>query len=661
MLGHIKKSTIPYLLVLLAELFILVSVVLKMNGTEALIAHIPTDMFTCTEVTESGMSFESAVFPVSVGVLRIRAELSGEAWVSGVINVSDIEETQYKRISMSSIYIAPEQKSAVFEVYVEQPTYAKVVFSQIGGQKPLIDNLAVFMTPLRARMKAVILLCVFGLLDLLILIRIRIKEGKTKVSDLVIPAILAGSVVLMSVPLFTDYIFLGADGDVHYLRMESLYRTLRSGAGFPVRIDAYCLYDHGYAFSVFYPDLFLLFPVLLRFCGFSILFSFKAYVFAANLAAIVIAYYAFGLCTKEKYAALLGAVLYAWNPYRLYNVYGRMALGEYTAMTFFPLVIAAVYLLLTRDQEKKEYAKYKFLLIAGMSGIIESHVLSTVMITVFLVVVCLANIRAFLRKKCVIQVAEAIVITALLNLYTLYPLAHMIIGDAYVYENVLQESIQGKGTSPAAAFQFVPYRGGAQVRMYNAEPDQIGTVNMLILVLAIIILLMMRRHAEKQHTENGSKEIRAVRKTLWGILVLWVMTTPYFPWDFLGKLPGFGFLVRSIQFPARLFSLLAAVCAFLAVLWMALVLQQKDDFRLREIRYLFTGLVAAELILGAFFLDDTLNTTSPIWLINRDSYAAISVGKAEYLPEGTSLWDYRYHDPVLEDGMVMEEYQTNDL
>ena len=86
---------------------------------------------------------------------------------------------------------------------------------------------------------------------------------------------------------------LGADGSFHLLRIEGLKETLLSGEQFPVRVQENWLYGHGYAVSSFYGDLPLLFPVLLRLIGFSLMDAYKLFVLAVLAGTAIIAYISF--------------------------------------------------------------------------------------------------------------------------------------------------------------------------------------------------------------------------------------------------------------------------------------------------------------------------------------------------------------------------------
>ncbi len=77
------------------------------------------------------------------------------------------------------------------------------------------------------------------------------------------------------------------------------------------------------------------------------------------------------------------------------NVNIRAAAGEYTAMTFLPLIVAGMYMIYT--SEKLTYKEWRFLTF-GMAGVIMSHVVTGEIIVINLLLLCLILIKKTLKK-----------------------------------------------------------------------------------------------------------------------------------------------------------------------------------------------------------------------------------------------------------------------
>ena len=143
--------------------------------------------------------------------------------------------------------------------------------------------------------------------------------------------------LFVSLPLAMKGIPNGDDLGVHYLRIESIVQAIRSRQ-FPARISGVTLYGLGYPFSIFYNDIFLYFPAVLRLLGFSVNTAYKIYVFSINLLTAAISWYSFKEIFRNGKLSILLTLLYSASSYRMLNIWTRGAVGEYTAQCFFPSV-----------------------------------------------------------------------------------------------------------------------------------------------------------------------------------------------------------------------------------------------------------------------------------------------------------------------------------
>ena len=183
-------------------------------------------------------------------------------------------------------------------------------------------------------------------------------------------------VVGCSIPLAVDYLFLNShDLYFHLMRIEGIRAGLENGM-FPVRIQPGWLNGHGYAASVFYGDFFLYVPALLRYFGVSVQAAYKCYVVMIHMLTVGISYYSFSRMSRPR-IGLVCTVLYSLNIYRLTCIYTRAAVGEYTAMTFMPLVLYGLWLLYTMPEDSKRHRDSWIPITAGCTGIFLSHMIST--------------------------------------------------------------------------------------------------------------------------------------------------------------------------------------------------------------------------------------------------------------------------------------------
>ena len=83
-------------------------------------------------------------------------------------------------------------------------------------------------------------------------------------------------------------------------------------------------------------------------------------------------------------------MLYTLSCYRLVCVYTRAAVGEFTAMAFFPLVLLGLYGIYTKD--KPRFADWLPMSL-GMAAMVQSHLLSCELTALLLAVFCLLHLR----------------------------------------------------------------------------------------------------------------------------------------------------------------------------------------------------------------------------------------------------------------------------
>ncbi|MBQ9438389.1 MAG: hypothetical protein IJU50_08650 [Lachnospiraceae bacterium] len=180
-----------------------------------------------------------------------------------------------------------------------------------------------------------------------------------------------------SYPLFTNYGFSADDLDHFFLRVEGLSKGLKM-LSFPVKVDPFWIEDRGYAESVFYGNLLLHFPALLRLFQVPLFQVWKAYILFINLLTASVSVYSFLRLGKNRHAAYGAACLYVLFPHRLFDLYVRTAAGEYTAAAFLPLVLLGLYEIFQEEpEEKSQGRKGVVFLVIGLSGIITAHFLST--------------------------------------------------------------------------------------------------------------------------------------------------------------------------------------------------------------------------------------------------------------------------------------------
>ncbi|MBO4901787.1 MAG: hypothetical protein J5518_03225 [Lachnospiraceae bacterium] len=174
------------------------------------------------------------------------------------------------------------------------------------------------------------------------------------------------TVIAVCSPVITKYCINGHDLDYHLLRIESLKEGILMGRPFG-RINVLFFGGAGYASSLFYPDLFLYIPALLRVCGAGINASYHIYIALCICLTYLGTQYCVKKMTGSPYAAIMASVLMVTSPYYLGDIYIRSAVGEYTAFIFLPFILYGIYNVLYEGMDRP------YILAIGYAGVLLCH------------------------------------------------------------------------------------------------------------------------------------------------------------------------------------------------------------------------------------------------------------------------------------------------
>lgn len=602
--------------------------------------------------------YYSDLFVLNPGVYQLRMYTGDH---DGILYPTvQVQESSFQALRCNGNNVYAHMCEMKIEVYVvDKLDSAFVSCSYIGETGQPIESIELYRTSIGWRMLTfIVLLAAIGL-NLLIWLRESVLKNTISIEQVIVVGVLAFGILLAYLPYATDYMNVGADGAFHLLRIEGLKETLLHGQQFPVRVQEYWLYGHGYAVSSFYGDLLLFFPVLLRLIGFSLMDAYKFFVLAVLAGTAVIAYCSFYRCTGSRYGALLGSVLYELAPYHIYNIYNRNAVGEYLGMMFLPMVICGFYRIYTQDEKKKDYLRAKVPLIVGLSGILLSHILTCEMTVVALVLAALVMWRKTFRKETLRELVKAAGFFVLVNAWFWIPLLKMLSVDKYRLSDIVTQDIQYKGTRIAGILQMYPYVGGAQTEMYNCEPIQIGAALWTILVCYIAVRLCRR---EKSAANPYDKVMKW--GTLLGVLVLF-LSTRYFPWDMVAQIPGIGLLATAMQFPTRLLAIATLFVSFTAAFFVPWLREESAHWKVQAASMVKTGSAIAIAVIALwatlYHVNEISYIIDPIRLYSAENLGNTSVINGEYLLKGMDVLQMQYHAPIADEGLLWGDYDKKGL
>ena len=403
--------------------------------------------------------------------------------------------------------------------------------------------------------------------------------------------------LFISIPLYNSDYIKGDDSTFHMSRIEGIKTSLSYGY-FPTRIHLFTVFDYGYGSGLFYPDIFLYFPAILRLLGFDFVLTYKIFIFLLNFLAIGSAYLAAKNIMNSHDAGIAAAILYAFAAYRIIDFYNRGAVGEALAFVFIPWIIWGFYEIF--DGKPHHWP----ILAVGFIGITCSHVITLAMAGFLSLLFLIGSFRKILENKEIfLSIIKAFAVTICVTAFFLLPLFEQLIenstGLVYTDKNPMQGGLPFRTIFTAYADWYAP-----------AKPS----VGYPLLIVSIFPLIFYKNQSEIKRTLNVL--------VLFGILSV-LMTTKLFPWD---KFVGIN---QIIQFPWRFLTIATPLFVIAGGGYISIIPPIKSK-----------SLVLMMLVMACSLY--TIPAFSAILQSNRINVRGYHleqnrVGNGEYLPNGADI------------------------
>ena len=441
-------------------------------------------------------------------------------------------------------------------------------------------------------------------------------------------------ILMASIPLFNNYLIRGHDIYFHLMRIEGLAQGLRAGE-FPVRIQPAWYDGYGYAVSVFYSDLFLYPAALLRLLGISLQDAYKVYVVLCNIATTLISGYSFGKIFRKREIGVFGSCLYTLAPYRLVNLYTRGALGEYTGMIFWPLLIYSCILLLNEDRNKVQLQKGAVLMGISMAGMLQSHMLTAEIACMVLLLLVIVHCRRIFHKEVILAGCGAVAVALGLSAWFLIPFLDYMLFGRFNINSIRNNDImiQGQGTFLSQVFAIFDNAVGQSLDAGAGTAGDFTQGVGLSLMLSVIILMLLCIWGYLKQEERRNRQITITAAGL-GVLMV-VMSTLYFPWDRLCRISRiFRYIIVKIQFPWRF---TGVAVGLLAVVWCAVLNYTEREYDRRKKVITICLAVGILLLSVGHFVIDLNQRAERIQVRSIEEMDTFVASGEEYLPVDTIL------------------------
>lgn len=339
--------------------------------------------------------------------------------------------------------------------------------------------------------------------------------------------------ILPLVNLLTPGLPITHDGLDHVVRIANFYKSLSEGVIIP-------RWAGGLNWGYGHPILMFLYPLpsysasFFHLLGLSFVDSFKL-LFASSFVLSGIFMY---LWLKEflgEKAAIVGASLYLFAPYRFIDLYVRGAIGEHVAFVFMPLILYAIYKLnrsLIKDKLRNHYFK---LIFAGLSfaGLILSHNAISLLFTPFIVFYI---IYLFYEHKSKTKLILSFISLFLGFLYSFFFWLPAFLEGKYTLRDIVTAGEYIHHFIKPQSLIFGPWSFGGS----GFFSTQIGVIHLLLVILSVIILFRFFKKTEKQkYLFLGTLVFLSVSIFLMfrESNFIWVKLTTFqklqFPWRFL--------------------------------------------------------------------------------------------------------------------------------
>ena len=303
-------------------------------------------------------------------------------------------------------------------------------------------------------------------------------------------------------------------------------------------------------------------------------------------------------------------------------------------MAFFPLVLAGLYGIYTRD--KPRFADWLPMSL-GMAAMVQSHLLSCELTALLLILFCLLRLRETLRPARLLAWVKAALLAVGLSAWYLVPFFLSTSSIPFMVNGPLIGKIQFQGLYLIQLFN--PFYNGFAGADAGTNPDMMLSLGLpLILGLGLVVFCLLRRR-------DAQGQAASILTTAAGFFALTVFLALHiFPWDYVQTTLGrtAGKLAGLFQYPWRFLSL-ATVLLCLAVV-MAVKLLTARDRRLGLTATVV--LAAAALFMTGAMQAQMLNGQREV-SYNVFSYEnpTSCIGVGEYLIDGTSSYETIWAQP----------------
>ena len=369
------------------------------------------------------------------------------------------------------------------------------------------------------------------------------ERKNLKYFDKIFPAlgILLAS-IFVCIPLLCENINIYVDDGIqHICRLIGTEQMIKSGQFLPMIMSNFCN-NFGYSWNIFYSPLTAYLPLIFRIFNFTFENSLKIFMFVIALAS-GISMYKFTLkITNNRNIATLAACLYILAPYRITDMYMRVAISELFSFVFIPMVFDGLYTTINKNEKT-------WMLVIGASGLMLTHTVICMYTAILSLIYVIVFIKKLNRKNIKYLILNLIIILLVTSFFWVGLIQHYF---ATSYEVFVPGRMERIDVLESLKVEFK--------QLFSTKKDsfmiyEIGLITVIGILLSPINVVKMLKNEDSINSDNNWYLLFL----LLGI-ILTFMTLTIFPFEKLPKIfTMLQFSFRLLEFSAFFLSFVAAV------------------------------------------------------------------------------------------------------
>ncbi len=374
---------------------------------------------------------------------------------------------------------------------------------------------------------------------------------KNKIIDYIIILVFS---LIVSIPLASkDLNVYTDDGIQHIARLMGTYQTITEGEFPPVIMSNFCN-GFGYSWNIFYSPLTAYIPMI--FCIFTNSFELilKLFILLCSFLTGIAMYEFTKRVTKNRYAGLLASAIYIFAPYRLTDMYMRVAIAELASFIFLPILFHGLYNIFNCEEKS---IRRSLLLTLGAVGLILTHITIAMYAAIFSFIYLIINIKKLKDKKVIKMLVINICLILLLTSFYLLPLLeHKMATDYEVFRPGRMERTEELIRNKVDVIDLIKTNDHELIL-------EIGLVTLIGLVFTLLTYNKIDKKYNKLYWFSFITGICCI-----------IISLRIFPFE---KLPA---ILKMIQFTFRLLEFSSFFLAFVVSVNYSLIIK---NFRLRDV------------------------------------------------------------------------------